>query len=67
MDPVKQNPIQKTVRSVHMCVCIALCTIVAHNTAHNRTDSFTSYPPDNKNFCSDDIYLREGGYYSRPM
>jgi len=39
------------------CVCIALCTIVAHNTAQNRPDNFPSYPSP----CSDDVYLREGG------
>jgi len=40
-------------------VCIALCTIVAHNIAQNRPDSFPSYPLDNHH-CSDDVYLREG-------
>jgi len=59
MGPVRQNPIQRTVRSVHM-VCIALCTIVAHNIVQNRPDNFPSYPPDNHH-CSDDVYLREGG------
>ena len=43
-----------------MCVCIALCTIVAHNIAQNRPDNFPSYPPDNHH-CYDDVYLREGG------
>ena len=42
-----------------ICVCIALCTIVAHNTAQNRPDNFFSYPPDNHH-CSVDVYLREG-------
>ena len=28
-------------------MCIALQTIVAHNTAQNRPDNFPSYPPDN--------------------
>jgi len=41
-------------------VCIALCTIVAHNIAQNRPDSFPPYPPDNHH-SSDDVYLREGG------
>jgi len=41
-------------------VCIALCTIVAHNIAQNRPDSFPPYPPDNHQ-SSDDVYLREGG------
>jgi len=43
-----------------ICVCIALCTIVAHNIAQNRPDNFPPYPPDNHH-CSDDVYLREGG------
>ena len=61
MGPVRQNPFQRTVRSIHVCVCIALCTIVMHNIAQNRADNFTSYPPDNRH-CSDDVYLREGGF-----
>jgi len=40
-------------------VCIALCTIVAHNIAQNRPDNFPSYPTDNRH-CSDDVYLTEG-------
>ena len=59
MGPVRQNPIQRTV-SLFICVCIALCTIVAHNIAQNRPDSFPPYPPDDQH-CSDDVYLREGG------
>jgi len=43
-----------------MCVCIALCTIVAHNIAQNRPDNFPSYPLYNHH-CSDDVYFREGG------
>jgi len=42
-----------------ICVCITLCTIVAHNIAQNRPDNFPSYPPDNHH-CSNDVYLREG-------
>jgi len=61
MGPVRQNPIRRTVRSVHMCVCIALCTIVAHNIAQNRPDNLPSYPPYNHH-CSDDVCLREGGH-----
>jgi len=57
--PVRQNQIQRTVTSVHMCVCSSLCTIVAHNIAHKRPDNFPSCPPDNHH-CSDDVYLREG-------
>jgi len=59
MGPVRQNPIQRTV-SLFICVSIELCTIVAHNIAQNRPDSFPPYPPDNHH-CSDDVYLREGG------
>jgi len=44
-------------------VCIALCTIVAHNIAQNRPDSFPPYPPDDHH-SSDDVYLREGGVES---
>jgi len=77
MGQVRQNSIQRTV-SLFICVCIALCTIVAHNIAQNRPDSFPPYPPDNHH-CSDDVYLREWGtrdsskvskvtvdFYSRP-
>jgi len=64
MGPVRQNPIQRTVRSVHMCECIALCTIVAHNIAQNRPDNFPSCPPDNHH-CSDYVYLREWGMGTR--
>jgi len=39
-------------------VCIALCTIVAHDTAQNRPDNFSYCPPDNHH-CSDDVYVRE--------
>ena len=58
MGPVRQNPILRTV-SLFICVCIALCTIVAHNIAQTRPDSFPPYPPDNHHY-SDDVYLREG-------
>jgi len=46
--------------SLFICVCIALCTIVSHNTAQKRPDNFPSCPPHNHH-CSDDVYLREGG------
>jgi len=59
MGPVKQNSIQKLL-DLFICVCIALCTIVAHNIPQNRPDNFPSCPPDNHH-CSDDVYLREGG------
>jgi len=48
-----------------ICMCSSLCTIVAHNIAQNRPDNFPSYPPDNHH-CSDDVYLREGGYWNAP-
>ena len=48
-----------------ICVCIALCTIVAHNSAQNRPDNFPSYPPDNHH-CSDDVYLG-GGHFVREL
>jgi len=47
-------------------VCIALCTIVAHNIAQNRPDNFPPYPPDNHH-NSDDVYLREGGVPIREL
>ena len=62
MGPVRRNPIQRTV-SLFICVCIALCTTVAHNIAQNRPDSFPAYPPDNHHI-SDDVYLREGGVFN---
>ena len=37
-----------------ICVCIALCTIVAQNTAQNRPDNFPSCPPDNRRFVATD-------------
>jgi len=43
----------------YVCASIALCTIVAHNIAQNRHDSFPPYPPDNHHI-SNDVYLREG-------
>jgi len=46
-----------------ICVCVALCTTVVHNIAQNRPYNFPFYPPDNHH-CSDDVYLREGGYGS---
>jgi len=40
------------------CVCIALCTNIAHNTAQNRPGNFHSYAADNHN-CFDDVYMTE--------
>jgi len=59
MGPVRQTQ-SRELLGLFMCVCIALCTIVAHNIAQNRPDNFPSYPPDNHH-CSNDVYLREGG------
>jgi len=49
-----------------VCVCIALCTIVAHNIAQNRLDNFPSYPPDNHHSSDDSSNLdtSEGGVAS---
>ena len=64
MGPVRQNPIQRTV-SLFICVCIALCTIVAHNIAQNRPDSFPPYLPDDHH-SSDDVYIwGKGGFCDR--
>ena len=43
-----------------ICVCIALCTIVAHNIAQNRPDNFPSYPPDNHQFTTAPIMSNWG-------
>jgi len=51
MGPVRQNRIQRTV-SLFICVCIALCTIVAHNIAQNRPDSFPPKKQQGKNIMS---------------
>jgi len=32
-----------------ICVCIALCTTVADNTAQNKPDNFPTYAPDDNN------------------
>jgi len=40
MGPVRQNPIQRTVRSVHMCVHCTVHNCFAHNIARNRPDNF---------------------------
>ena len=49
-----------------ICVCTALCTVVAHSIAQNRPDNFPSYRPDTRH-CSDDVYLREGGKLVPPQ
>ena len=60
MGPVRQNPIQRTV-SLFICVCMALCTIVAHNIAQNRPDSFPPYPPGYSIFRADRSNGHRGG------
>jgi len=54
----KLNLTNKQLLGLFICVCIALHTIAAHNTAQNRPDNFPSYPPDNYR-CSDNVYFRE--------
>ena len=41
----------KQLLGLFICVCIALCTSVVHNTAQNRPDNFPSYSADNHH-CS---------------
>jgi len=41
-------------------VSVSLCVIVIRNTAQNRSDYSTSYPPDSHH-SSDDVYWRGGG------
>jgi len=60
MGPVRQNPIQRTVRCVHICVHCTVHNNVAHDIAQNKPDN----PPDNHH-CSDDVCLREGGKQQR--
>jgi len=55
MGPVRQNPIQRTVNSVHMCV-----QFTVYNCCTQYCTEQTSCPPDNHH-CSDDAYLRERG------
>jgi len=43
-------------------VCIALCTIVAHDIAQNRADNFPSYTPDNHHCSDDDVFEGRGSY-----
>ena len=61
MGPVRQNPIQRTVRSVHMCVH---CTVYNCCTQYCTPQQtwFLSYPRHNHH-CSNDAYLRDGGAF----
>ena len=42
MGPVRQNPIQRTVRTAHL-VCLWLCANSVHNTTQNSSDNLPSY------------------------
>jgi len=42
-------------------MCIALCTTVAHNTAQNRPDNFSSYPSSLLRWC---LFEGRGGAQS---
>jgi len=48
LSTVKWAQWDKTQLGLFICVCIALCRIIAHNIAQNRPDNFPSYPPDNQ-------------------
>ena len=39
----KLNQANEQLLGLFICVCIALCTIVARNTAQNRPDNLSSY------------------------
>jgi len=66
MGPVRQNQIQRTVRSVCMCVGCVHCTV--HNSCTQycteQTLYFSLLAPHNHH-CSDDVYLREGALYPK--
>jgi len=62
MGPVWDKAQFKELLGLFICVCTALCTIVAHNTAQHRPDNFPSCPPDDHH-CSDDVFLRERGVH----
>ena len=42
MGPVRQNPIQRTVRTAHLSV-LMMCMTSVHNTAQNSSDNLPSY------------------------
>jgi len=63
MGPVRQNPIQRTVRCVR--VCALHCAQLLRTILQNRPDNFPSYPPDSHH-CFDDVYLMEGGCLTMP-
>ena len=60
----KLNLTNKQLLGLFICVCTALYTTAAHNTAQNRRDNFPSYHPDNHH-CSDgggNGHLENGSY-----
>ena len=61
MGPVRQNPIQRTVRSVHVCA-VHWVQVLLHTILH-RTDLiiFPLALQTINHHCSDDVYLRERG------
>jgi len=63
MGPVRQNPIQRTVRSVHMCV---RCTAQLLHTILHRTDLIV-FPLTIQTITTARmiVYLREGGVTER--
>ena len=59
MGPVWQNPIQRTVRTAHLSMCLWLCTDSVHNATQNSSDNLPSYLTD-KHHSSDVVYRRRG-------
>jgi len=43
MGPVRQNPIQRTVRTAHLSVLMSDCTASVRNTTQNSSDNLPSY------------------------
>ena len=62
MGPVRQNPMQRTVRPVR--VCALHCAQLLHTILHRKDLIIFPHPLDNHH-CSDDVYLREGGTWYR--
>jgi len=54
------------VKTVHMCVCVSLCTAAVHNAAQNNSHNLLScYPPEDNHYCSDVVYWRRGRVIQR--
>ena len=65
MGPVRQNPIQRTVKTAYLSVLMTVHNLV-HNTAQNSSDNLPFLPPDNHH-SSDVVYQRrKGGWCQRP-